>query len=161
MKALVSIPQPVRAFWDQFQAAVGCDRSPHFYEAFHFDDNEGSANELARLVLAGTKRATAGLLWSFEAEKKRLPGPGDLSVVTDWHGKPLCVIKTTVVAVMPYEEVTEDFAAMEGEGDKSLRYWREVHWAYFGRECQRIGKNPDLRMPVACEQFAVIYPRAG
>jgi uncharacterized protein YhfF len=148
-------------FWEEFQAAVGADASPRFYEAFHFDDNERSADELAELVLAGTKRATAGLLWVIEAANQPPPKPGDLSVVTNWQGKPLCVIETTAVTIVPFEEVTADFAATEGEGDKTLRHWREVHWAYFGRECGRIGKAPDLRMPVVCEQFAVIYPRAG
>jgi hypothetical protein len=42
------------------------------------------------------------------------------------------------VATVPFEEVSEEFAAIEGEGDGSLRYWREVHWTYFGRVCKRI-----------------------
>jgi uncharacterized protein YhfF len=157
----VNVPPAIRPFWDEFQAAAGVDASPRFYEAFHFDDNERSADELAELVLAGTKRATAGLLWANEAANEQPPKPGDLSVVTNWQGKPLCVIETTVVTIVPFQEVTADFAATEGEGDKTLRHWREVHWAYFGRECRRIGKVPDLRMPVVCEQFDVIYPRVG
>ena len=48
-------------------------------------------------------------------------------------------------------------AATEGEGDGSLRYWREVHWAYFGRVCKRIRRVPSPRMPIVCERFEVIY----
>ena len=158
---MVNIPQDIRPFWQEFQAATGGHGELRFYEAFHFDDNEPSANQLAELVLARTKRATAGLLWSFEAANKKPPIPGDVSVVTDWQGKPLCVIETRIVEIVPFEEVTERFAATEGEGDKSLRYWREAHWAFFGRECRRIGKVPSLRMPVACEEFAVVYPVSG
>ena len=154
----MNIPQTVRPFWEAFQATVGFDASPRFYEAFHFEDNERSANELAQLVLVGTKCATAGLLWSFEAANKPLPKPGDLSVVTNWQGAPLCVIETKVVTIVPFEEVTEDFAAIEGEGDTTLRYWREAHWTYFSRVCARIGKEPSLRMRVVCEQFGRIYP---
>ncbi len=156
----MKIPKAVRPFWGEFQAAVDYDASERFYEAFHFDDNERDANDLAKLVLAGTKCATAGLLWTYEAEKKPVPEAGILSVVTDWGGKPLCVIESTAVAIVPYDEVTERFAATEGEGDRSLRYWREVHWAYFGRECARIGREPSLKMPVVCEEFSVIYPAA-
>jgi uncharacterized protein YhfF len=154
----MDIPQAIRHFWHRYQATLQFDASPRFYEAFHFDD-ERSANELAELVLIGTKRATAGLLWSFDAANKQPSKPGDLSVVTNWQGKPMCIIETNVVTVAPFEEVPEDFAAAEGEGDKSLRHWREAHWTYFGRECQRIGKELSLRMPVVCERFAVIYPR--
>lgn len=154
----MKIPTDILGFWIAFQNSVGHDVSERFYEAFHFDDNEDSANALAELVLAGTKRATAGLQWSFEAEQKPLPKPGDLSVVTNWDGMPLCVIETLQVNVVPYDAVTERFAMTEGEGDRTLRYWREVHWLYFGRECKRIGREPSLRMPVVCEEFRVLYP---
>ncbi len=157
----MNIPAAIHSFWEDFQASTACDVESRFYEAFHFDDNESSANELARLVLAGTKRATAGLVWSFETANKPLPRPRDLSVVTDWQRKPLCIIETKTVAIVPFEEVSEEFAATEGEGDGSLRYWRQGHWAYFGRECKRIGREPSLRMPVVCEHFEVIYRGAG
>lgn len=155
------IPAAIRPFWAPYAAIAGEEVSARFYEAFHFDDNEPSANHLAALVLAGTKRATAGLAWSFEAAGKLSPKPGDLSVVTDWRGNPLCIIETTQVEVVPFEEVSAAFAATEGEGDKSLRYWRRAHWAYLGRECARIGRTPDQRMPVLCERFTVVYPKAG
>ena len=106
----MKIPTAVRDFWEEFQSAVGYDASERFYEAFHFDDNESDANELAKLVLVGTKCATAGLQWSFEAAKKTLPKSGVLSVVTNWKTEPQCVIETTHVAIVPYDDVTERFA---------------------------------------------------
>ena len=157
----MDIPTAIRSFWAEFQASTGVDVTLRFYEAFHFDDNERSANELAHLVLAGTKRATASLVWSLEAAGTPPPKPGDLSVVTDWQGKPLCVIETNAVAIVPFEEVGEEFAAAEGEGDGSLRHWREDHWACFARECKRIGREPSRRMPVVCERFEVIYRGAA
>lgn len=139
---------------------MGRDPSKYFYEAYHFDDNEADADALANLVLKEEKRATAGLLWSFEAAKKPLPREGVFSVVTNWRSEPLCVIETTEVSVIPFEEVGDCFAAREGEGDKSLEYWRKVHWSYFERECRRIGKSPSLRMPVVCEEFSLVYSPA-
>jgi uncharacterized protein YhfF len=58
---------------------------------------------------------------------------------------------------MPFGEVTAEFAAMEGEGDGSLTYWREAHSAYFSRECARNGRVFTENMPVACEQFKVVF----
>jgi uncharacterized protein YhfF len=153
----MNVPSCVRPFWREFQAALGIDASDRFYEAFHFDDNAADANALVKLVLNGTKGATAGLLWSCEATDKQLPSPGVFSVVISWDGEPLCVIETTDVDIMPFDQVTEHFAAAEGEGDKTLRHGREVHWAYFSRECERLGKEPDLRMPVIYQQFSVAY----
>lgn len=153
----MTIPSNIAQFWEGFCAAMGADQSARFYEAFHFDDNKPSANALAELVLAGVKRATAGLLWSYEHAGIAPPGPGALSVVTDWGDKPLCVIETAAVEVVPFEQVTAAFAAAEGEGDGSLAYWRRAHWAYLGRECGRTGREPSQQMPVVCERFKVIY----
>ena len=120
-----------------------------------------SADELAGLVLAGTKRATAALLWAYESEGKPIPKAGDLSVVTLFSGKPVCVIETQDVKIVPFSKVGADFAATEGEGDGSLAYWQRVHTAYFGRECQRLGREFSLSALVACERFAVVYRGSG
>ena len=155
---MVAVPKSVQPFWHKFQASIAYDASPLFYETFHFDDSERVASALAALVVSGQKRATAGLLWTNEVTGKPLPKPGVLSVVTDWDGAPLCVIETTHVEIVPFDGVSETFVAIEGEGDKSLRYWRDAHWRFFSRECQRIGREPGLDMPVVCEQFRVVYP---
>ena len=153
----MELPEAVRPFWNAFVTKAGPDATARFYEVFHFDDNEPSANELADLVLSGVKRATACLVWVYEARRMPIPKPGDLSVVTWWNGQPVCVIETTRVEIRPYDEVDADFAATEGEGDGSLAYWREAHWRFFSRECQRIGRPPDVKMPVVCERFEVVY----
>ena len=153
----MNIPSGIAMFWDAFCAEIGEDCSARFFEAFHFDDNETDANALAVLVLGGVKRATASLVWSFENTGGSPPQPGALSVVTYWDGKPACIIETLEVEVVPFEQVGAEFAASEGEGDGSLAYWRRVHWAYFGRECARLGREPSRVMPVACERFRVVY----
>ena len=92
-------------YWRAFCERAGADLTDRSFikqsimlcESFDFDDNERSADELARLVLSGTKRASAGLQWSFEAAGVLPPKPGDLSIVTNWAGVPQCVIETTEV----------------------------------------------------------------
>jgi len=149
------------AFWAGFVSEAGSDASARLYESFHFGDSESLADELAALVLAGTKRATASLFWSYEADHKPMPEPGQLSIVERWSGEPVCIIETSSVAVLPFDEVGAEFAASEGEGDGSLDYWRRGHRAYFGRECVRIGREPSAGMPVVCESFKVIFRGAA
>jgi uncharacterized protein YhfF len=151
------IPPHVAYFWHDYANAAGSVDETRFYEAFHFGDSEELADSLAKLVLSGVKRATAGSVWSFEAEGKRLPQPGDLSVVTNWAGTPLCVIETLAVDIVPFNEVTAEFAATEGEGDGSLSFWREAHRQYFTRECARMGRQFAEDMLVACERFRVAF----
>ncbi len=138
----------------EYEAAAAAAAS---YSAWHFCDDQESADELAELVLAGRKRATAGSLWAYELGKEPLPRVGDLSVITDWEGRARCVIRTTAVEVVPFDTVTLEFAATEGEGDGSLEYWRRVHWAYFTSELQGTGREPRPDMPVVCECFKVVF----
>lgn len=151
----MTIPPHLRDFWDAFAAAYGQVDEDRFYEASYFGDSEELANELATLVLQGTKRATTGTVWS--AEDNRMPKPGDLSIVTDWSGRPLCVIETRTIEILPFRDVTAEFAAVEGEGDGSLSYWRKAHIEFFTRECVNAGKEFTEDMLVACERFEVVY----
>ncbi len=149
----------LESFWNEFAQSVGGVDDSRFYEAFYFGDSEEMANELAELVLVGTKRATAASVWSLEDEGKESPVPGDLSVVTDWSGEPLCVIETIDVEVVRFRDVTEEFAATEGEGDGSLAYWREAHRNYYLRECEGSGQEFSEEMLIACERFRVVYKK--
>jgi uncharacterized protein YhfF len=152
----VASPQEL---WSAFLAArpdvVGPEDT---FSAWHFCDNQADADELAGLVLEGRKRATTGALWSYEAEEEPLPQVGDFSVVTDWAGAAWCVIRTTAVDVVAFDQVGEEFAAAEGEGDGSLAYWRDAHWAAFSREFEAGGRSPSHDMPVVCERFEVVFP---
>jgi uncharacterized protein YhfF len=152
------IPANVAEFWESYAETVGGLDETRLYESFYFGDSEELASSLAALVLSGTKRATTGSLWSFEVRNKRPPVPGDLSVVTDWNGTPLSVIETEWVEVVPFDHVTPEFAAAEGEGDGSLAFWRDAHRRYFTRECARAGREFSEDMPVVCERFRLVYP---
>ena len=153
----MALPLNLQAFWTSFVARSGDIDEQRFYGAFAFGDSKELANSLAELVMRGVKCATAGSLWAIEARNEALPKPGDLSVVTDGDGRPLCVIETISVEIVPFEDVSAEFAATEGEGDGSLEFWRQAHTGYFTRECARLGRTFSVTMPVACETFKVVF----
>jgi uncharacterized protein YhfF len=154
----MKIPSNVQAMWSEYSDLVGGVEDERFYEAFSFGDSPTMADELAQLVVSGVKRATAGAVWAYAAGGQPLPKPGDLSVVLDAQDRPLCIIETTQVDVLPFDKVSADFAATEGEGDGSLVYWREVHVAFFTRECEQSGRTFSTSMEISCERFRVVYP---
>ena len=121
-----------------------------------YGDSPELSRELIALILAGRKRAGTGLLWSYEQEGEPLPEAGAIEVVLDHEGEPVVITRLTSVEVVPFREVTEAYAAIEGEGDGSLAYWREGHWAYFSRACARMGRVPSEDMPVVCGVFEVL-----
>ena len=149
----------VEALWGRFCATLpeGSELANRYHEAWYFCDNAKDAAELAELVLRGIKTATCGSLWAYEAEGERMPEVGDLSIITDYGGEPLLIIETAAVEVVPFDEVSAEHAYMEGEGDRSLAYWREVHWRVFSRELEALGLMPSEQMPLVCERFRMTY----
>lgn len=131
------------------------------YVAEQFGDSPELANELSALILSGVKTATCSALWEWEAEGKTIPAVGLKTVVLNGQGAPLCIIETTEVKIHPYSEVSAAFAHEEGEGDRSLEYWRTAHWNYFSRTLPKIGREATIEMPLVCERFRLIYARSG
>ncbi|NIZ05268.1 ASCH domain-containing protein [Pseudoalteromonas sp. HF66] len=125
--------------------------------SWHFCDNEQDANDCALLVLSGEKQATTPSLYWFEANNEALPEVGDLAIFTNWHGQPLGIIETVSVTIIPYNQISADYAALEGEGDKSLAYWQRVHWDYYQRELAGTNYQCHPDMPLVCEQFKLVF----
>lgn len=150
--------ESVKKMWGNYLATIGenPESTNKKYSAWHFCNNEQDANELADLVLKGTKKATASLYLSYSNDDE-LPKEEDLSIIINWDGIAQGIIRTTNIEIVPYKDVTEEFAATEGEGDKSLEYWRRAHWSFFTEEMKEIGKEPTEDMLVVCEKFEVVY----
>ena len=149
----------VKKIWQEFCAKNPDVNADEPYQVWYFGLGSEDAAELCILVLQGKKTATASLFWEYEDKPEDEPIVGGYSVVTNYEGVPQCVLRTTELRVMPFNEVDEKFAFDEGEGDQSLNYWREVHWDYFSRSCAEIEREPSLLMPVICERFEVLYPK--
>jgi uncharacterized protein YhfF len=128
-----------------------------------YGDSPELSQELIDLIRTGSKRAGTGLLWAYEAEAEELPQVGDIEIVVDHNYEPVLLTRVTTVEVVPFNEVTAGYAAIEGEVDGSLDYWREGHWNFFSRECARIGREPRDDMPVVCSVFDLLasVPRSA
>lgn len=134
-------------------------RVPADARPFMFGNTPELARELADLVLGGKKRATASLPCMWEAEGESLPSAGDVYVLHEWHGVALALLRNTRIDVVPFDDVTEEFARAEGEGDLSLAWWREAHWQYFTEELAVLNRSPTREMLVVCQRFEKLYPK--
>ena len=121
-----------------------------------YGDSASLSEELLDLIRIGRKRAGTSLLWVVEAEWQEAPKVGDIEIVLDHLNRPAIVTRIVEVTVLPYSEVTAEYASIEGEGDRSLGYWRQAHWSLFTRECSRISREPSESMPVVCSVFEVL-----
>jgi uncharacterized protein YhfF len=149
----------IETYWQSYLQALPKD-SPvrgERYLAEGWGDSSQMADELGALISDGTKTATCSALWEYEAEGELLPEVGVKTVVLDGDGNPLCIVETTEVEIRPYDRVDARFAYEEGEGDRSLEYWREAHWRFFSRTLPNVGREPATDMPLVCERFRVIF----
>jgi uncharacterized protein YhfF len=150
--------EAVAAFWATYVAASGVKGEP--LEAFSFGDSAEMADELADLVLAGTKRATAGTVADCAATTSTggtQPQVGDHSVLLRGDGSPVAVIRTTDVRVGPLSSVDEQFAWDEGEGARTREWWLDAHRSYFRRTFAARGWEYD-EDDVIFERFVVVWP---
>jgi uncharacterized protein YhfF len=123
-----------------------------------FGDEPALVRELAELVARGPKRATTSLPEVWTGLGEALPCVGDVYLVHDWEGAPLALVQNTRVELMALRDVDADYARDEGEGDGSLAYWRESHWAYFSREAPRLGVPLSWDTLVVCQRFRRLFP---
>ncbi|MCK0161049.1 ASCH domain-containing protein [Allomuricauda sp. F6463D] len=148
-----------RNLWGDFLDAHLEFASEDAPKVIRFYDNEIDANRSADLTCKETKRATTHSLKGMQLRNEPLPKIGDFYVVTDWEGNALCIIRTTAVKLLPYFSVREEHARLEGEGDKSLDYWKKAHWDQFAQELTQFGKTPKESMIVVFEEFEMLYKK--
>ena len=123
-----------------------------------FGDHAVLADELLALVLAGTKRATAGLVTDFAHEAEPLPRIGGHWVACDSAGRPRAILRTTELRLGPLHSVDDAFAWDEGENDRTRASWLAGHLAYFTRTQHARGEVWSDELEVVFERFRVVWP---
>lgn len=105
-------------------------------------------DKLIELVLNGEKTATTYLY----NEYQKFPKVGDISIITYDNGNGACMIETIDVIITEFKNITKDLAYLEGEGDKSLKYYRKSHIDYL----KTIDKDFNDDTKVVFEIFKVL-----
>ena len=126
------------------------------YEAWCYGSD--TPDLLAELTASGRKTATASAYPCYEYEKCPLPEAGAYNIILDTSGSAVCITRTTRVALVPFLQVSAEQAYKEGEGDRSLQYWRAVHAGVFADELAEIHLKFSEDMLVVCEEFQVVFP---
>lgn len=162
-------PDEVVAFWELARARAKVGRLPIVTgvdvaaamtpPAWAFGDNPRLADELLALVLAGEKTGTSTAVAELAATGEPEPRVGELSIILDGAGHPRALIRTTRVRRCRFDDVDEEFAASEGEGDRSVANWRSEHERYWRRMLAGTGVAVDGDLEVIAETFELLYPR--
>ena len=116
------------------------------------------ADLLADLVLKGEKMATASAYDLYALEGESLPQEGRFDVILDSQNQAVCIVEITRVSVEPFSQVSAQHAFKEGEGDKSLAYWRQIHEDFFTDCLGEAGLTFTPESKVVLEEFRKVYP---
>ena len=113
---------------------------------------------LADLDLRGEKTATASAYDLYVLEDEPLPQEGTFDVILDSQNQAVCIVEITRVSVESFKYVSADHAFKEGEGDKSLAYWRQVHEDCFAEWLREAGLTFTPESKIVLEEFRKVYP---
>jgi uncharacterized protein YhfF len=141
-----------KIYWNEFWKSQN-QESPESVTAWQFG---ASPDKLAQLVIDGVKTATCSAVVVYEAQSETIPTIDDYSIILSSKDEPLAIIKTVEVNIMPMNEVPEDFAIAEGEGDRTYKYWKDVHVEFFTEELSKFGLSFSEDLLLVCERFKVV-----
>ncbi|RUS49405.1 hypothetical protein QI30_19240 [Kurthia sp. 3B1D] len=143
----------IHQFWNDF-CVVTQQEDIKYKDAFQFG---ASADWLADLVVKGKKTATTSGYVFYELEKEALPQAGEYYIVLNVTDAPVAIIQIESVEVMPMNDVSEEFALAEGEGD--YQFWWDAHENFFSNLLKEYDKEFSPDMLVVCERFKKVYPK--
>lgn len=151
--------QSVIELWSQFKNKyeITHDR----YDAWAFGNSPEMADELLANVLSGEKTGTSSLhlLYELGLEDEKMPEVGNYSVLLDGKKEAQAIICTKVVDILPYSQISEVHGYLEGEGDRTLNYWREVHQPFFEQELEQYNLTFSEDLLIVYELFEVVFEK--
>lgn len=146
---------PISEFWERCRRSIP-GLPAHIPEAWAFGATPAHADGLLALVLDGTKTGTASPLWDYEHAGEPVPAVGSHSIILDGRGAPRALLETTAISIVPFDEVSEEHAHAEGEGERTLAAWRDIH-ERFWRNYSENPRGYEPTMPVVCERFRLLF----
>ncbi len=146
------------AYWRTAHGALGLPEGAYHVSTFSHPKWSVMGNSLVPLAVSGQKRGTCHLDLDFEIMGVPRRKVGDYWVVVDSENAPHCLVKVVRIDTLAIKDVGEDFARREGEGDLSLRHWREVHEKYWRRQLETWGHPFSDELVVVCEYFEKLHP---
>lgn len=119
-------------------------------------------DSLIHLYLSGRKTAGSSVVEFYRTEGVPLPQVGNYWIILDSKERPACIARTTRTTINKFMDVPVDIAIAEGEGDLSLRYWRDAHRDFFhaayAASFKKWGVGSVDELTILTEFFEIVFP---
>ena len=150
-----------KIFLENFKENNPQINDPHFGSSWSFGDSKEMANELAELTLKGIKTATASAYIQYKLADEEMPiiNKNRYDILLNGDNVPVAIVQTSKVYVTTFDKVTEEHAFKEGEGDRSLEYWKRVHLEFWTNifKLENIQGTDIETMKIVCEELQLIW----
>ena len=143
----------IELYWHEFCSEANI-KDIQYKDAFQFGEK---VDWLAELVVEGKKTATCSSLELYKIENEPLPKAGEYSIILDSDNTPVAIIQVESVEISPLNEVPENFALAEGEGN--YMEWWDAHVNFFTELFKQYNLTFAPHMKVVCERFKKVYPK--
>jgi len=144
--------EKAKQYWDEFWRGKE-QPTAVVAEQFGFEEH---ADELAQLIIDGKKTATCSAHVLYELENCPLPEAGLYTIILNSSNDPVAIIRTNEIQLIKMNEVPEELALAEGEGDLTFEYWWNGHKKFFTMELKEHGLEFSEDMLLVFERFEVV-----
>lgn len=134
-------------YWQKFLKEKGLDPESKYAGVFGFEAKGFAGTERIASLLAGKKRAAFFPYSSYAIDNEVLPVSDEHYLILGAERTPVCVIRTTRVQIVPFDQVTMEMVQAEGE-DSSVEEWRQKTRENLEEEGQVVGFEfePDIKL---------------
>ena len=122
------------------------------HRLIEFGDGAEMRDRLLDFVFNGNKRATAGMLEYDYDEDEPVESVGEIFILVGNDNQPVGKIQITRVDVVRFDEVSDEFALAEAEGDLSGDDFRNSHRAFW----EGCGYEVKPESMVVCAYFELL-----
>lgn len=130
--------------------------NPLFVES-SFAGNPAITDDLVQLVIKGKKIAGSSLVRDFQTVGDPLPKVGNFWIALDKNEEPKCILKTVRIEINKFKNITDEIAKAEGEGDCTVKYWKQVHQDIYTPFLEHWGIEDLNEAEVITEFYEVVY----
>lgn len=143
-------------FWAAFLEQTDAPENSYCSRYTYFGTGEAESVEILEQLLRGEKTAISHCVPYYIVTRSPMPKAGDYTMVTDFYGNPCCILRCTGVVIEPVNELSEDVAKLECQGE--LPAWREKKAEEFQALSKRAGFHYNEGLPVLMELVEVVFP---
>lgn len=128
----------------------GNNKKKNKLEVWKLGANKTESDYLFNLVKQGIKTATSYLYDETFVE------PSKYSILTNWDETEEIGLETISFCIVPFNDVTKEYALKEGEGAITLNEWKLVHKEFFTKRLALQGKEFSEDIKIVCEEFRIV-----